>query len=58
MIYVNFGDMRDPLQQNPELEFCRNQNKDVSILTKTQVNIDQIHHISNNWLGPIFFSPA
>ena len=38
------------------LEFCRNQNKDISILTETHIKHDQIHHIRNNWLGPIFFS--
>ena len=36
-------------------------NKDISILTETHINHDQIHHqihIRNNWLGPIFFSPG
>ena len=36
-------------------------NKDMSILTETHINHDQIHHqiyIKNNWLGPIFFSPG
>ena len=36
-------------------------NKDISILTETHINNDQIHHqihIRNNWLGPIFFSPG
>ena len=36
--------------------------KDISILTETHINHDQIHHqihiIRNNWLGPIFFSPG
>ena len=35
-------------------------NKDISILTETHINHNQIHHqvhITNNWLGPIFFSP-
>ena len=31
---------------------------DVSILTETHINLDQIHHIRNNWLGAIFFSPG
>ena len=58
MIYDNFGCIRDPLKQNPALQFCRNRNKDVSILTKTHINLDQIHHIRNNWLGAIFFPPG
>ena len=58
MIYVNFGGIRDPLKQNLALQFCRNRNKDVSILTETHVNLDQIYHIRNNWLGAIFFSPG
>ena len=56
MIYVNFGDIRDPLKQNLSLQFCRNRNKDVIILTETHINLDQIHHIRNNWLSAIFFS--
>ena len=58
MIYVNFGGIRDPLKQNLALQFCRNRNKDVSILTETHINLDQIHQIKNNWLGTIFFSPG
>ena len=57
MIYDNFGG-RDPLKQNLALQFCRNRNKDVSILTETHINLDQIHHIRNNWLSTIFFSPG
>ena len=38
------------------LEFCRNQNKVISILTETHINHDQIHQIRNNWLGSNFFS--
>ena len=38
------------------LEFCRNQNKVISILTETHINHDQIRHIRNNWLGSKFFS--
>ena len=57
MIYVNFGDIRDPLKQNLALQFRRNRNKNVSILTETHFNLEQIHHIRNNWLGAIFFSP-
>ena len=58
MIDNNFGGIRDPLKQNLVPQFCRNQNKDVSILTETHINLDQIHHIRNNWLGAIFFSPG
>ena len=57
MRYSNVGDFKDPLKQNLGLGFCRNQNKDFSILTETHINLDQIHHIRNNWLGPILFSP-
>ena len=38
------------------LEFCRNRNKGISILTETHINHDQIRHIRNNWLGSNFFS--
>ena len=37
----------------------KKKNKDISILTETQITHDQIHqqiHIRNNWLEPIFFS--
>ena len=57
MVYVNFGGIRDPLKQNLPLQLWRNQNKDVSISTETHINLDQIHHIRNNWLGAIVFSP-
>ena len=59
MIYDNVGGIRDPLKQDLALEFCREKNKDISILNETHINHDQIHyqiHIRNNWLGPIFFS--
>ena len=55
MIYVNVGDFKDSLKQDLELEFCRNQSKDFSILTETHINHDQIQR--NNWLSPIFISP-
>ena len=58
MIYDNFGGNRDPLKENLPLQLCRNGNKDVSILTETYINLDQTHHIRNNWLGAIFFSPG
>ena len=56
MIYANVGDFKDPLKQDLVLEFCRNQNKDFSILTETYINHDQIHKIRNNQLETIFFS--
>ena len=36
------------------LRFRWNQNKEFTILTETHINLDQIHHIRNNWLGAIF----
>ena len=45
---------RDPIA----LEFCKNQNKDISILTETRVGQEQIHQIRSNWLGPILFAPG
>ena len=58
MIYDHAGGIRDALKQDLALEFCRNQEKVVSILTKTHINHDLIQHKRNNWLGPIFFSPG
>ena len=58
MIYINFGGIRDLLKQNLALQFCRKRNKDFSILTETNINLDQIHYIRNNWLGVIFFYPG
>ena len=55
-MYDHIGSIRDPLKQDLALEFCRNQNKVISILTETHINHDQIHHIRNNWLGSNFFS--
>ena len=49
---------RDPLKQDLALEFCKNQNKIISILTETHINHDRIHHIRNNWLGHNSFSPG
>ena len=46
------------MKQNLALQFCRKRNKDVSILTETHINLDQIYHIRNNWLDAIFLSPA
>ena len=60
MIYANVGCIRDPLKQDLALDFYRKQKKYISILTETIKHIkhDQILHIRNNWLGPIFLSPG
>ena len=50
--------MRDPLKQDLALDFYRKQNKYISILTETHIKHDQILHIRNKWLGPIFLSPG
>ena len=57
MIYDHVGSIRYPLKQDLALEFCRNHDKVISILTETHINHDEIHHIRSNWLGLIFFSP-
>ena len=54
MIYVNFGSIGDPLRQNLTLQFCRNGNKDVSILNETDINLDQIHQIKMIGWTPSF----
>ena len=46
------------MKQDLTLEFCRNEKKDISILTETHINHDKIHHIRNSWLGTIFFTPG
>ena len=56
MLYVNVGGIRDPVKQEIKLEFCRNQNKDICISSETHMNHEHIHQITNNWLGPIFFT--
>ena len=58
MIYTNVGGIRDPLEQDLALEFCRKQNKYINILTETHIKHDQILYIRNKWLGPIFLSPG
>ena len=58
MICDNVGGIRDPFKQDLALEFCRKKNKGISILTETHIDHDQIHHIRNNWLYPIFCSPG
>ena len=45
------------MKQDVVLEFCREQNKDNSILNETHFNHDKIHQIMNNWLSPVFLSP-
>ena len=57
IIYAIVGGIRELLKQDPALEFCRNQNKDISILTETHISRNQIRHIRNNLLVAIFFSP-
>ena len=47
MIYANIGGIRDSVNEYLALEFDRNQNKDISILTEIYTNHDQIHHILN-----------
>ena len=56
MIYDHNGGIRDPLKEDLPLEFCRHQNKVISIFTETHINHDQIYHIRNNWLGSNFLS--
>ena len=46
------------MKQDLTLEFFRNQNKDIFILTETHINQHHIHQIRNSWLGPIFYSPG
>ena len=55
-MYDHIGDIGDLLKQDLPLEFGRNRNKVISILTETHINHDQIRHIRNNWLGSNFFS--
>ena len=38
MIYTNVGSIRDPLEQDLALEFCRKQNKYISILTQNLIS--------------------
>ena len=57
MVYANVGSIRDPLKQDLALDFYRKQNNYINILTETHIKHDQILHIRNNWLGPIFLSP-
>ena len=58
MICDNVGGKRDPFKQDMALKFCRKKIRDIRILTETYINHDQKHHIRNNWLGTIFFSPG
>ena len=56
MIYDNVGGIRDPLKQDLAPDLCRKNPKEISILTETHINHDQIYHIRNNWLGLNFLS--
>ena len=58
MIYDHVGGIRDPLKQDLEIQFCRTLNKVSRILTENPINHGQIHHIRNDWLDSIFFSPG
>ena len=58
MIYANVDGIKDPLKQDLALKFCRKQNKYISILTETHIRHDQILHIRNDWLRPVFLSPG
>ena len=51
MIHDNVGGIIDPLKQDLVLAFCIKKSKDISVLTETHINYDQIHHqihIRNN----------
>ena len=50
MLYANVGVIRNPVKQEITLEFCRNQKRDICILSETHINHEQIHQIRNNWL--------
>ena len=57
-MYTNVGGIRDTLEQNLALKFCRKENKYISILIEIHIKHDQILHIRSNWIGPIFLSPG
>ena len=46
----------ETLKQDLAIDLYRKQNKYIGILTETHIKHDQILHIRNNWLGPIFLS--
>ena len=48
MIYANVSGIKDPLKQDLAPESCRNQNKNINILTVSHINHDQIHHLRNS----------
>ena len=54
IIYANVGGIKHPLKHDLALEFCRNQNQNISILTESHISYGQILDIKNIWLGPIF----
>ena len=56
--HFKISEFKDLLKQHAALAFCRNQIEDLSILTKTHINHDEIHYIRSNWLSFIpSFSP-
>ena len=48
MLYPNVGVIRNPVKQEITLEFCRNQKRDICILSEAHINHEQIHQIRNN----------
>ena len=47
MIFDHVRGIKDALKQDLALEFCRNQNRIIIILTETHINYDQIYHVKN-----------
>ena len=47
-IYDHADGIRDPLKQDLTPDFCRNQEKVISILTETHINHDPIQPKRNN----------
>ena len=56
MIHVNVVHIKDSSKQDLSLEFSKNQKKDISILTESHINHDQIQYIKKTLVGPFFFS--
>ena len=56
-MYDHIAGISDPLKQDLALDFWRNQNKVISILTKTHIKHDQNKkYIRTDWLRSNFFS--
>ena len=56
--HFKIDEFKDPLKQHAALAFCRDQIKDLSSLTETHINHDEMHYIRSNWLSFIpSFSP-